>query len=43
MLAIIFPLTAPVRYLLLIVLLVGVGLLAVLAGLRWLTFERYLV
>jgi ABC-2 type transport system permease protein len=42
MLAIIFLLTAPVRYLLLIVLLVGVGLLAVLAGLRWLTFERYL-
>ncbi len=42
MLAISFLLNGPARYLLLIVLLVGVGLLAVLAGLRWLTFERYL-
>jgi ABC-2 type transport system permease protein len=41
-LAIIFLLTGPVRYLALTVLLVGVGLVAVLAGLRWLTFERYL-
>jgi ABC-2 type transport system permease protein len=41
-LAIFLLLSGPVRYLLLIVLLVGVGLLAVLAGLRWLTFERYL-
>jgi len=41
-LAIMFVLSGPVRYLALTVLLVGVGLLAVLAGLRWLTFERYL-
>jgi len=41
-LAIILVLTGPVRYLALTVLLVGVGLVAVLAGLRWLTFERYL-
>jgi ABC-2 type transport system permease protein len=41
-LAIMFLLTGPVRYLALTVLLVGVGLVAVLAGLRWLTFERYL-
>jgi len=41
-LAIMFLLTGPVRYLALTVLLVGVGLIAVLAGLRWLTFERYL-
>ncbi len=42
MIAIVFLLTGPARYVLLLVLLVGVGLLAVLAGLRWLTFERYL-
>ena len=42
MLATSFLLNGPARYVLLIVLLVGVGLLAVLAGLRWLTFERYL-
>jgi ABC-2 type transport system permease protein len=40
-LAIMFLLTGPVRNLMLTVLLVGVGLVAVLAGLRWLTFERY--
>jgi ABC-2 type transport system permease protein len=41
-LAIMLLVTGPVRYLMLTVLLVGVGLLAVVAGLRWLTFERYL-
>lgn len=41
-LAIMLLLTGPVRYLMLTVLLVGVGLVAVVAGLRWLTFERYL-
>jgi ABC-2 type transport system permease protein len=40
--AIFFLLTSPLRDVLLTVVLVGVGLLAVLAGLRWLTFERYL-
>jgi ABC-2 type transport system permease protein len=42
MLAIMFLLSGPVRYLALTLLLAGVALLAVLAGLRWLTFERYL-
>jgi ABC-2 type transport system permease protein len=42
MVAIFFLLTSPLRDVLLTVVLVGVGLLAVLAGLRWLTFERYL-
>jgi ABC-2 type transport system permease protein len=38
-----FLVGGPVRYVLLAVVLAGVGLLAVLAALRWLTFERYLV
>lgn len=42
MVAIFFVLTSPLRDVVLTVVLVGVGLLAVLAGLRWLTFERYL-
>ena len=42
MVAIFLLLTSPLRDVVLTVVLVGVGLLAVLAGLRWLTFERYL-
>jgi len=40
--ATLFLIAGPVRYVLLAVVLAGIGLMAVLAGLRWLTFERYL-
>jgi ABC-2 type transport system permease protein len=42
MLAVLFLVSGPLRYLLLAVVLLGVGALAVLVALRWLTFERYL-
>jgi ABC-2 type transport system permease protein len=37
-----FLVAGPVRYVLLSVVLAGLGLVALLADLRWLTFARYL-
>jgi ABC-2 type transport system permease protein len=42
-LATLFLVAGPLRYVVLAVMLTGLGLVAVLVGLRWLTFERYLV
>jgi ABC-2 type transport system permease protein len=42
MLAVLFLVGGPLRYLLLVVLLVSLGAVTVLVGVRWLTFERYL-
>ena len=41
-LAVLFVVGGPLRYLLLIALLLTLGAVAVIVGVRWLTFERYL-